>query len=346
MSNKKFVPIGFTFILLGPATLAVAPAYGLDILAFIFLLVIAPAARLFFGDMKPSVDPLTESIATFLHWLPVVYAPLLVGANMACAHYLASGVSLSLFASCFTVNLFALPVAHELIHRRARSERLVGAILAAVAGYPFLCLEHITHHSMRTREPLPRREHNAWGYARQRLRWIGALAIHTAHSGRSTDTRTERSGLFISFCAFVLTASLYTAVAGVAGLVLYGVSSLLVSFAMQVLSYIQHWGLHDHDTPAARQQIGWEDLCAVQAWLTLNIAYHAAHHKEPARPFYRLTPCLDAPKQAGGYALLLFAALVPPLWRKLMDPLLDLWLTGEHRGVTAGRSFCYVARKS
>jgi alkane 1-monooxygenase len=48
-----------------------------------------------------------------------------------------------------------------------------------------------------------------------------------------------------------------------------------------------------------------------------------------SRAFYRLRHFNEAPQLPHGYATMFLIALVPPLWFRLMDPLVDAYLAGR-----------------
>jgi len=60
-------------------------------------------------------------------------------------------------------------------------------------------------------------------------------------------------------CMTVLTGTLFTAFGGLAASAAYALSAVLVTFGVQVMTYIQHWGLPSNAAP--HQQIAWEDDC-------------------------------------------------------------------------------------
>ena len=107
---------------------------------------------------------------------------------------------------------------------------------------------------------------------------------------------------------------------------------------------MQHWGLgDDHLSDARDRSLAWEDDCRFQGWMTLNLSVHQSHHDDPASPYYRLGLASGSPRLPAGYILLLFAALIPGLWRRVMKPALDYWLTHEGSPPSAGRRVACVA---
>ncbi|WP_374602530.1 hypothetical protein [Niveibacterium sp.] len=52
---------------------------------------------------------------------------------------------------------------------------------------------------------------------------------------------------------------------------------------------------------------------------------HSDHHAHAARRYQILRHMAAAPQLPAGYAALVLLALVPPLWRRVMDPRVAAW---------------------
>ena len=124
---------------------------------------------------------------------------------------------------------------------------------------------------------------------------------------------------------------------GRSGLLLYVALIGLMLFGMQLMTYIQHWGLGGQRELGNEHVYGWEDGCRLQGWLTLNLSFHDAHHQMPSLPFYRLSLSEGSPRLPAGYVVMMGAALVPSLWRRLMEPALHHWMTNPYRPIAPGR---------
>jgi alkane 1-monooxygenase len=54
--------------------------------------------------------------------------------------------------------------------------------------------------------------------------------------------------------------------------------------------------------------------------LLYHLQRHSDHHANPTRRFQALRHFDEAPQLPTGYAGMILLALVPPLWRRVMDP--------------------------
>lgn len=184
--------------------------------------------------------------------------------------------------------LFATCVAHELIHRRDKRQAMLGHLLGGICGYPALGIEHLAHHGRpgdTARAEYPLRSESVWQFASRRLRRVGEEMF-----GRRAPVWNRRSqalGLVRTRAALVATALTwlaFAAIGGWSGAVLYLFMMVGVAFGVQLITYIQHWGLGDDSIP---DRIGfgrgWEEDCRFQAWITLSISLHDEHHRDSRR---------------------------------------------------------------
>ena len=60
-------------------------------------------------------------------------------------------------------------------------------------------------------------------------------------------------------------------------------------------------------------------------WWLFNLQRHADHHANASRPYYHLRPFHEhGPQLPFGYPTAILAALLPPLWFRIMDPRVDM----------------------
>ncbi len=280
--------------------------------------------------------------------MPLVYAALLPPAVLGALAWAAqplesdlnrfSGIGLSLWMTL----LFGTCVAHELIHRRERKHALLGHVLAGFCGYPALGAEHLAHHARpgdTRRAEYPRIAESVWWFASRRTLRVGREVFGPGASvWRRTASSPTAGGIRVALLATSLAWASFAVVGGVAGAILYALMVFGVTFGVQLITYIQHWGLGD-DSIADRVSYGrgWEDDCRFQAWVTLNISLHDQHHRNSRRPYYRIDLSPDSPRLPAGYVLLMLASLVPWVWRRVMAPAFQHWLSAPASPLSAGR---------
>ena len=339
---------GYGVIFAPPSLLATSAAVGEPWLVFAVVLTLFPLARLLFGALSPGPAPLwNEHVALLLESLPRVFPFVLAGAVAAVLTTWHGEAPTATEAMAWTLSFWvtlvlATCVAHELIHRIGPRDRLAGHVLAGLTGYPVLGYEHLRHHRLAgstSQAEWPRLDESVWQFALRRLVRVGRETLGPSglvwrREGRSPTVR----GLRWSLATTLVTCCLFGLAGGWVGVAVYGVAMLLVSFAMQLVTYMQHWGLGDDAAAVGRgRELAWEDDCRFQSWLTLGLSLHQRHHDAPGHAYFRIGLSPASPRLPIGYLLLMFAALVPPLWRRVMEPARQHWLRDPQAPASAGR---------
>lgn len=305
--------------------------------------------RAVIGDLPGEAVDLSERSARALEWLPKVYVAFFaalsawVAKQWAAGGFSAGGLVWFGVSSWIVASLATCP-AHQLCHRRSRWDRALGRVLAAIAGYAPFGQEHLAHHANpgnTVRAEYPRRDHSLWafiGARRMGLKmWQTAWEWELGERIRKPGWRAD--SFRVACAAWLATWACFVWLGGWRGFVWYGVQSAGLHLSMHIMAYLQHWGLGDDSLPEAKAvQYAWEDTCLSQAWVTMGVSLHQAHHNAPSRPYYRLAPMKSSPRLPGSYAILMVAALVPPLWRKLMVPALDYWQSNPDRPIAPGKA--------
>ena len=346
---------GYSLILLLPVLLMVGMWLNVPVLAFALVMLVFPLARVVLGGAHPQPAILwSEGVATFLDRLPVAYAGVLLVALLLFGVELvqrppatalsAVGAGLSLWAAL----LFGTSVAHDLIHRRQRRDAKVGRFLAAVAGYPLLEFEHLSHHACAGDTGLaewPRLDESVW-----RFSWRRVCRIASTVSARTSSIAGHRISSPLVKSAYRATAmtlatwAAFAVAAGPIGFYIYGGAVAGVTLAIQISTYLQHWGLGDDSIPdAGANHFAWEDDCLFQSWMTLNLSFHQSHHRVSREPYYRISVAPDSPRLPAGYVVLMFVCFFPPLWRKAMLPALSHWKSHPRQPISPGRNLTCFA---
>ena len=226
----------------------------------------------------------------------------------------------------------AINVAHELIHKPGRFEPALGGILLASVGYPGFKIEHLRGHHVHVSTPLDRSSaplgmsvwrflpqalignaRAAWSLETERLRGRG-LAAWSWHN------ELLRWGLLWLAFAAALTMTLGTG--GLLGFIAIG---LIAVSSLEVINYIEHYGLQRRELACGRYQRvthlhSWNAAQRYTNWLLLELQRHSDHHAHARRRYPALRHHADSPQLPAGYATMFVLALIPPLWRRVMDP--------------------------
>jgi alkane 1-monooxygenase len=332
MPFKQSIP--FLTLVAVPA-LARLGAAGLWLLLLSVLLIFV-ALDSALGEQAADVAAAGEALlARFLPWLYIVLqlALILWGAVAASrAASLADIIALAMAIGA-AAGTFGMLAAHEAIHARHPAERALGLAMLAAIGYMHFGISHVQgHHRFAATWADPataRRGESAYRFIARSIagQWRLAWACERARVAR------RRAPFFAHrLCGYL---AIQTAMVP-ALLLALGVKALLYQLAMSVVAvlflelfnYVAHYGLlrrvlADGSLEKLGPQHSWNVRRRFNNWALFNGGHHSDHHRSPARRYQRLVAVPEAPLLPAGYAGSLMLALVPPLWRRVMERRLD-----------------------
>jgi alkane 1-monooxygenase len=243
-----------------------------------------------------------------------------------------------LLATGIYSGMFAITIAHELIHRRSRVERGLGGLLLSTVGFGVFKIVHLQIHHRLVGTPLdfataPRGQ---TVYAFWRQSWAGNFAgawrqerRRLAKAGRPL----RHSELFLWYGASLAWLGLGALFWGVPGIVFLVVQSVVAITKLDCINYLQHYGLTRR--PAGAGQF--EPVAARHSWahvfpfdelVLFNLPRHADHHMHPQLPYEQTLRIAGSPEFPYPYGVMVLLSLVPPLFRQVMHPRLDRWQIG------------------
>jgi alkane 1-monooxygenase len=301
------------------------------VLAPVLFFVVLPLARFIVGDLKATTHrPLIPIWQTqFLNALPRVYVWLwvvsfvLLGIYLFSFHSMLSALDwLGLGVSYWIVTSINMTIGHELIHRKQPMEVFWGRLLTTTSGHCYFVEEHRDHHvSSRftgtNDSSLP--GETVYHYiGRHFFESLGGALRYERHRllrrNLSFLHNEILKNLVILTCIVFSAAFLISPLAAF----MYVLVSLCTIVTVQVMTYIQHWGLKDSTA-------SWEDGCIVQSFVILNHALHEAHHNRPSLPYFFLTLTPASPKLPTGYAVLFLLSFFPRVFTAVMNRALLKW---------------------
>jgi hypothetical protein len=109
------------------------------------------------------------------------------------------------------------------------------------------------------------------------------------------------------------------------GMVAFLLTALIGRFAHELINYVQHYGLVRLNGQPVEERHTWNCQRLVSNALQYNLPRHADHHLHADRKFWQLKINSAAPALPYGYQTMAMLALLPPLWRRSMGPLLVEW---------------------
>src|SRR5580704_8080940 len=267
---------------------------------------------------------------TYLY-IPIQYAGLIFACWLWTSGKLSTVEDIGLALTVSMVSGIAINTAHELGHKRASLERWLSKVALAQSGYGHFFIEHNRGHHVRVATPedpassrlgesfwafLPRTVvgslRSAWGLERTRL----------ARAGNSPWTlRNDVLG------AWAMTVVLFAALVVAFGPVVlpYLLLQAVLGFCLlEVVNYLEHYGLlrgrrEDGRYERTQPEHSWNSNNVASNVLLYHLQRHSDHHANPVRRYQALRHVDAAPQLPTGYAGMIVLAVVPPLWRRVMD---------------------------
>lgn len=229
--------------------------------------------------------------------------------------------------------------AHELLHQRNRLERWLGDLLLATVLYSHFRTEHLLvhHRHVGTPRDAVTARYNE-GFHRFFLRVLrecprSAWAAEAEMQRRAGRTAWHRSNPFWRYAALQLAAvALAWVVGGWVGVALFAFQALCAIWQLELTNYVEHYGLtrrhlgdgkYEHVLP----RHSWNAPHRASNWLLINLQRHSDHHYKPDRrfPLLQTYPEDAAPQLPFGYPAMTTLAMIPPLWRRRMNPRVRAW---------------------
>jgi len=225
--------------------------------------------------------------------------------------------------------------AHELAHQKPKFERWCADILLAMVLYSHFRSEHLlVHHRYvgTPKDPVTARYNEGFHrYFPRVLRQqpVSAFRAEAAMLARKGLKWHHRSNPFWRYAALQLIfLTLAVWVGGGLGLVLFILQAVIAMWQLELVNYVEHYGLtrkhlgdgkYEHVLP----RHSWNASQLASNWLLINLQRHSDHHYKPDRRFPLLQTYSkdDAPQLPYGYPVMTMTAMIPPIWRRIMNPI-------------------------
>ncbi|MGC4807419.1 alkane 1-monooxygenase [Micromonospora sp. DT233] len=298
-----------------------------------------PVVDLLIGDSRENPpEQVVPKLAKdgYYRWLTYLYLPVqYAGLVLGCALWVSGELDLlgaaGLVVTLGIVDGIAINTAHELGHKRERLERWFSKIALAPTGYGHFYVEHNRGHHVRVATPSdpassrlgesfyafwPR---TVWGSLRS------AWKLETARFRlRGRSPWTHRNDLLNAWAMTVVLFGVLTVAFGPAVLPFLLLQAVCGFSLLEVVNYLEHYGLARQRNAAGRYEKvdprhSWNSDRTVTNVFLFQLQRHSDHHANPLRRYQTLRSFDSSPQLPAGYATMIVAALVPPVWRRAMD---------------------------
>jgi alkane 1-monooxygenase len=331
-------PLGVLAMLQGGWTIALLPLATWGLFSLLDALTGLEVAN---PDPATPEAKLTWHRAVTLVWFPLQAATLVLMLwYVPGADHLGPGEKIGLFFGMGVIaGTIGINYSHELMHQKSKLERWLADLLLASVLYSHFRSEHLRVHHLYVgtpRDPVTARYNE--GFHRYFPRVLvqcpqSAWAAEAAMLARKGLSSWHRGNPFWRYAALQAGfLGLALALGGWAGLGLFLVQAFTAIWQLELVNYIEHYGLtrrhlgegkYEH----VRPHHSWNAAHKASNWLLINLQRHSDHHFKPDRrfPVLQTYPEDQAPQLPFGYPLMTMAAMVPPLWKRVMNPRVRAW---------------------
>ncbi len=288
-------------------------------------------------------------------WVPVQFATLFGLIRYAThADHLSPLENIGLFFGVGVLTgTVGINYSHELMHQKSRAERWLADILLAMVLYSHFRSEHLLVHHPHVgtpRDAVTARYNEGFHRFYPRV-----LRQCLASAFRAERARLARKGLpwshpsnpFFRYWALQGAMLLLALIlGGWAGLGLFLLQAGVAIWQLELVNYVEHYGLTrkylgDGKYEPVRPHHSWNAAHRASNWLLINLQRHSDHHYKPDRRFPLLQTYSEAqaPQLPHGYPVMTIAAMIPSLWRKVMNPRVRRWREMYYPEITDWRPY-------
>lgn len=307
------------------------------------------------ADLETTEDQLYWYKLITQLWVPLQFVTLFgVIAYISRAAHLGGWESFGImFGMGVMTGTVGIVYAHELLHQKGKFERRLGDLLLAMVLYSHFRSEHLlVHHRYvgTPRDPVTARYNEGFHRFYPRVLkqcWHSAFKAERDMLARKKLPWHHKTnpfwlywGLQVGMMGFALI------VGGWFGLMLFAVQAGIAIWQLEVVNYVEHYGLtrkhlgdgkYEHVLP----RHSWNSAHKATNWLMINLQRHSDHHYKPDRRFPLLQNYseAEAPQLPHGYPLMAIAAMIPPLWKKIMNPKVRRWRQMYYPEITDWKTY-------
>ena len=243
--------------------------------------------------------------------------------------------------------------AHELMHQKSSLERWLADLLLAMVLYSHFRSEHlVVHHRYvgTPRDPVTARMGESFYRFYPRVLKQSFLSAFRAEAARLQKKGLDWSHHTNPFWRYwylqLVMVLLAVALGGWSGFGLFLVQAGTAIWQLELVNYVEHYGLtrkhlgggkYEH----VRPHHSWNSAQKASNWLLINLQRHSDHHYKPDRRFPVLQTYSEAqaPNLPHGYPVMTIFAMIPPVWRRVMNPRVKAWRNRYYPEITNWRPY-------
>lgn len=337
----RFVKYGLAFVLPLTAWLSFASNGWITFLPLIYAFVLLPILELIIGERTAFYSELQKEVMRKeraydvllylmvpIQWFSLIW--FIVGISIESLEtYEIVGRTSAMGLLC---GVIGVNVAHELGHRQPAFDRFMARCLLASTSFLHFYIEHNRgHHRNVGTDNDPASAKRGEGLYTFWLRTVrdsffSAWRIAANEQQRKKQSVWSLSNEMIQYLLIEIGIILsITFFAGWLAGILFIICSLIGILLLEGINYIEHYGLRRTKVSEFRfedvqPEHSWNSNHVISRLVLFELTRHSDHHMFPQKKYQVLDNPREYRQLPTGYAGMLILSLIPPLWRKIMDP--------------------------
>jgi alkane 1-monooxygenase len=331
--------------------------------ALVLVYVVVPIFDLLLGKdpVNPEIDDESQlNNDKFYRYLAVSAFPLYLICLFSTAYFLINWTELSVFGQIGYIvsmgvvgGVIAINVGHELIHKNTKLEKISGGLLLSLVSYGGFVIEHIYGHHVHVSTP---EDASSSRYNQGLYSFLPNAYIHNfINAWKLQKVRLAKKGLsllsvkneLIWYYTFSIAISLlmggFFVLLGAEfwmGVTFFFVQSFIAFTLLEIINYIEHYGLHRRKMSTGKYERvsiehSWNSNYFLTNMFLFQLQRHSDHHAYAARRYQVLRHHEGSPQLPFGYATMFMIALVPPLWKAIMNPRVEAYYKNDDAALGA-----------
>ena len=235
----------------------------------------------------------------------------------------------------------AINVGHELGHRKTFYERFLSKTLFLPCLYMHFYIEHNFGHHQKVGTPddgaTAKYNQNVYSF------WITSVTKQYIDAWKKQMELLKRNGnSFISikndmmWYVLIQSAYLFTifSVFSTKGLIFAIIVAVISFLFLETINYIEHYGLKRKMLPSGRYERvreihSWNSNHSIGRIVLYELTRHSDHHYKSSKKYQLLDYFDESPELPYGYPSSIILSLFPPIWFRIMNPLVPSAMKSE-----------------
>jgi alkane 1-monooxygenase len=234
---------------------------------------------------------------------------------------------LAIISSGINAGTNGIVVAHELIHRKSLLLRSLGIFNLIQVNYGHFYIEHIKgHHKYVGTEADPataKYNESLYKFFFRTIpgQFLSAFVLEKKRIYNKNYSQIRNFVIIISIIE-IISITFICLLWGTKVMVAFILYSIVAILLLEYVNYIEHYGLTRNDSKKFEAHHAWQSNKISSRLGLIELSRHADHHMKANKPYHTLNshPGYYLPS---GYYGMFYLALIPSLWFKTINPIID-----------------------